>query len=325
MKIVNLVIHPRKSISWEEFLNSTSGPSISLDGYVNDAPNYSEHTKHVNFDHHHGVVREATMATAEQVYMAVKGGLFESFRNEDGPFANVYINDCDQDTCLAIFILENYKMFEGVNSFPQFNRLLNIDSKLDITGGAYPMNLRDELVKTHEWVMEPYTDLRKSGALANANAEVMNNCVEAICARIHKFLMGEAGKVELDIRYEIIKSSKVLNGFHLVKEIGGNSARYHLFSKGMNAFISVVAKREDGKYVYSIGRRSRYIKFPVKQFYILLNEKEGIFERDNSWGGSDIIGGSPRTSGSKLEPEEVFDVIENYLQQSFSGFAFDRA
>lgn len=315
MKIINLVIHPRKSISWEEFLSSTSGPSIALDGYVNDAPNYSEHTKHVNFDHHHGVVREATMATAEQAYMAVKGGLFEGFRNEQGPFANVYINDCDQDTCLAIFILENYKMFEGSQTIPNFSRLLNVDSKFDITGGAYPVNLRDELLQMHAWVFEPYTDLRISGALANASEDIMRNCVEAVCARITKFIMGESGKIELDVRHDIIKSSKVLNGFHLVKEIGGNSARYHLFSRGMNAFISVVAKRKDGKYVYSIGRRSRYISFPVQKFFVLLNNAEGL-TRENGWGGSDIIGGSSRELGSSLEPEAVFEIIENCLYEN---------
>ena len=73
-----------------------SGPAVSLDGYCHDAPNYSDKTLHVNFDHHHGVVREATMSTAEQVYMAekvymaIKGGLFESFRKDGVPFANVY-------------------------------------------------------------------------------------------------------------------------------------------------------------------------------------------------------------------------------------------
>ncbi len=314
MKTINLVIQPRKSISWEEFLVSNSGPSISLDGYVNDSPNYSEKTKHVNFDHHHGVVREATMATAEQVYMAIKGGMFESFRNESGPFANVYINDCDQDTCLAIFILENYKMFESTASIPHFNRLLHIDSKFDITGGAYPVNLRDELLERHAWVFEPYTNIRKSGELANASAETMLNCVEAVCARIHKFILGESEKIELDIRHNILTISSELKGFWLVEETGGNSARYHLFSKGMNAFISVVAKRPDGKYVYSIGRRSRYIPFPVQEFFVLLNDKEGL-SRQNGWGGSDIIGGSSRELGSSLEPKEVFELIENYLKK----------
>jgi hypothetical protein len=314
MKTIKLIIHPRKSLSWEEFLiESKSIPSISLDGYVNDAPNYSEPLKCVNFDHHHGVVREATMATAEQVYMAVKGGLFESFRKDGKPYADVYINDCDQDTCLAIFILENYKMFEGTGSIPQFNRLLNVDSKFDITGGAYPVNLRDELLEQHAWVFEPYTDIRKSGELASASAEVMKNCVEAVIARIHKFILGDSEKLQLDIRHEILATSSNLNGFWLVEETGGNSARYHLFSHGMNAFISVVAKRPDGKYVYSIGRKSRYISFPIQEFFVLLNEKEGL-TRLNGWGGSDIIGGSSRELGSSLEPKEVFELIENKLK-----------
>lgn len=313
MKSINLIIQPRKSISWEEFLATTSGPSIALDGYVNDAPNYSESTRHVNFDHHHGVVREATMATAEQVYMAVKGGLFETFRNESGPFANVYINDCDQDTCLAIFILENYKMFEGTNSIPHFNRLLSVDSKFDITGGAYPFNLRDELMERHAWIFEPYTNIRKSGELANASTETMLNCVEAVCARIAKFILGESLRIELDIRHDILLASSNLKGFWLVNEIGGNSARYHLFSKGMSAFVSVVAKRSDGKYVYSVGRKSRYIPFPVQEFFAILNDKEGL-TRQNGWGGSDIIGGSSRELGSSLEPKEVFELIENHLK-----------
>jgi len=316
MKTINLISHPRKSLSWEEFLNSTSGPSIALDGYCNDAPNYSEATKHVNFDHHHGVVREATMATADQVYMAVKGGLFKSFRKDDKPFANVYINDCDQDTCLAVFILDNYELFEGISSHPSFNRLLNLDSKLDVTGGAFPMNLNEALLAQHNWVFEPYTNMRKSGALATANADMITDCVELVCNRIMQHIMGTGGELALDTRHEILFQSQVMPEFKVVNEIGGSSARYYLYSHGsMDAFVSVVAKRPDGKYVYSIGRKSRYIPFPVKELFILLNTKEGL-SRENGWGGSDIIGGSSRELGSSLEPMEIFNIIEEYLKEN---------
>jgi hypothetical protein len=295
-------------------LELTPGPSIALDGYVNDAPNFSEKTKHINFDHHHGVVREATMATAEQVYMAVKGGLFKSFRENGKPFANVYINDCDQDTCLAIFILDNYEMFEGISSHPAFNRLLALDSKLDITGGAFPMNLNEKVLAQHHWVFEPYTNLRKSGALAEANAEVMADCVESVCNRIMRHIMGTGGTAEMDIRHEILFQSQIMPEFKIVNEIGGSSARYYLFSHGaMDAFVSLVAKRPDGKYVYSIGRKSRYIPFPVQDFFVLLNDREGL-TRQNGWGGSDIIGGSSRELGSSLEPGEIFELIETYLR-----------
>lgn len=314
MKTINLIAEPRKSVSWNEFVENVPGLAIALDGYVNDPPAFSEKSKHVNFDHHHGVVREATMSTAEQVYMAVKGGLYKTFRKDNKPYADVYINDCDQDTCLAVFILDNYEMFEGVNSNPSFNRLLQLDSKLDITGGAFPMNLNEKLLAQHHWVFEPYTNIRKSGALSRADADAMIACVAVVCARITQYLMGHGGEVELDIRHEILFQSQVMPGFKIVNEIGGSSARYYLFSHGsMDAFVSVVTKRPDGKYVYSIGRKSRFIPFPVTELISLLNEREGL-TRENGWGGSDIIGGSSRELGSGLEPKEVFEIIENHLK-----------
>lgn len=308
-------MEPRKSLSWEGFLESSPECSIALDGYVVGAPNFSEKTKHINFDHHHGVVREATMSTADQVYMAIKGGLYKSFRKDDKPFANVYINDCDQDTCLAVFILDNYHMFEGVNSNPSFNRLLALDSRLDITGGAFPMSLEDKLLAQHNWVFEPYTNMRKNGSLSSADAQAMTACIESVCSRIMQYLLGSGGEIPLDTRHEILFTSEVMPSFKVVNEIGGSSARYALFSTGaMDAFLAVVAKRPDGSYVYSLGKKSRYIPFPIKDFFVSLNSREGLDEK-NGWGGSDIIGGSSREFGSKLEPKEVFEIIESKLKE----------
>lgn len=314
MKTINLVVQPRNTLSWSEFLKNTPPMSIALDGFVNDSPKFDEDTLHINFDHHSGVVREATMATAEQVYMAIKGGLFESFKKDGIPFANVYVNDCDQDTCLSVFLLENYKMFEGTASIASFNRLLSVDSKFDITGGAFPVNLREEILERHAWVFEPYTNIRKSGELSGASSETMINCLEAVNARIHKFILGESERLILDTRHAIIKSSDYINNFWLVEEPGGTSARYHLFSKGMNAFVSKVATRPDGRFVYSIGKKSRYIPLPIQEIFILLNEKEGL-NNDIGWGGSDIIGGSSRSLGSGLRPDEVFEIINKFLKE----------
>jgi hypothetical protein len=46
-----------------------------------------------------------------------------------------------------------------------------------------------------------------------------------------------------------------------------------------------------------------------------LNNAEGL-TRENGWGGSDIIGGSSRELGSSLEPEAVFEIIENCLYEN---------
>ncbi len=305
----DVVILPRVSMSWDGFVSTTPQYSIALDGSVRGGPNFNLHTKHINFDHHDGVVREATMSTAMQVYFAIKGGLMESFKEKGKVRANIYINDTDQDTSLAVWLLVNYKKFEGTQSIPHINRLLALNDRWDITGGAFPMNLDDELVRHHCWVFQPYTDLRKSGELARATSQVMRDNLEAVLGRLNKFLMGEAGEATLDIRHEILYDSPE---FKIVDEIGGNDARYYLYSKGLNAFISIVAHRPDGRHVCTVGRRSQYIPFPVNALYDDFNSAEGR-SRENGWNGSDIIGGSGREHGTSLSWEQLRDIAKERL------------
>jgi hypothetical protein len=81
----------------------------------------------------------------------------------------------------------------------------------------------------------------------------------------------------------------------------------------MDAFISLVATRPDGKFVYSIGRRSRYIPFPIYKLYDAFNTLEEL-TRENGWNGSDIVGGSSRFNGSKLTWQTLRDVTLEVLK-----------
>ncbi len=307
------VIHilPRESMSWEEFLRNTPDRSIALDGVVHGGPNFDPETCHLNSDHHDGVIREVTMSTGMQIYFAIKGGLFKAFAvSGKGPI-HIYINDTDQDTAFAVWLLLNYKLFEGTQSIPVINRLLALNDRWDITGGAFPMNLDDRLVRNHNWVFRPYTDLRKSGFLAKATAEMLRDNLDAVLRRLDLYLMGQAGEEDLDTRREILYDSPI---YKIVDEIGGNEARYLLFNQGMDAFISLVARRDDGRFVYSIGRRSRYIvQFPVPSLYDVLNDAEG-FTRANGWNGSDIVGGSSRLNGSGLSWEQLRNLTNDHLR-----------
>lgn len=296
-------------MTWDEFVASTPDNSIALDGVVSGGPNFCARTNHVNFDHHDNVVREATMSTAMQVYYAIKGGLMDClFSNREE--ASIYVNDTDQDTVLAVWFLLNYKKFEGAQSYPHLNRLLALNDRWDITGGAFPMCLDDKLVKQHAWVFQPYTALRKSGGLASANEQIMLDNLIAVISRLNDLMMGQAGEVELDIRHEVFYDSP---HFKIVHEIGGNEARYYLYNKGMKAFISLVACRPDGRFVYSVGRASRYVQFPVKKLYGDFNASEKL-NSDGGWNGSDIIGGSSRKHGSGLSWEELRDITNNRLR-----------
>ncbi len=307
----SVIALPRLSMDWDAFLKSAPNRSIALDGVVKGGPNFNEQTAHINFDHHDNVVREATMSTAMQVFYAIKGGLMHSMIGSDGKVsAMIHINDTDQDTTLAVWYLLNHKKFEGTQSIPTMSRLLALTDRLDITGGAFPMNLEDSLIRKHSWVFRPYTDLRKSGELARASAEMLLDNLEAMLHRLDQFVMNQAEEVELDIRHEVYYDSPV---YMIYNEIGGNEARYHLLSKGMDAYICEVATRPDGRKVYTVGRRSRYIRFPVPKLYAAFNAVEG-FAPGEGWNGSDIIGGAPRAKGSGLSWEQIRDITNEVLK-----------
>lgn len=303
---------PRQVMTRDEFLSQTPHCSIALDGVVNGGPFFDPSTMHRNFDHHDNVVRDATMSTAKQVFMAIKGGLMKSFRQDGRAHAHIYINDTDQDTSLAVWLLLNYTLFEGTQSVPVISRILDLTDKWDITGGSFPQNLKEEVVRQHNWIFQPYTNLRKSGRLAVADADVMRDNLDAVMLRLSKAMMGEAGEVDLDTRHEILFDHPV---FKIVDEIGGNEARYYLYSQGMTAFVSIVTRREDGMTVYSIGKSSSYIPFPVMRIFEKLNKVEAtkrgleMMPEADRWNGSDLVGGSPRASASILTWEEVRDVI----------------
>ncbi len=313
---IDLHVLPRKTMNKNEFLKVSPDCSIALDGVVIGGPFYDETTKHANFDHHDNVVREATMSTCKQVLFAIKGGLFKSFQENGLPIAHVYVNDPDQDTALSLWELDNYKLLEGTQSIPSISRLIGLTDELDITGGSYPRKLDERLLRQHNWVFDAYNQLRKSGSLANASEAVIRDNLEATLARISKFMMGSGGEKSLDPKYEVLHDSKF--GYKVLNEIGGNEARYILFSQGMDAFISLVATRHDNRKVWSVGRRSPFIPFPVNELYDVYNQAEG-FTRENGWNGSTLVGGSSREHGSGLDYKQLVELTDAHLEKKYGS------
>ena len=305
---IKIIIRPRQSMTWETFVATTPPGSIALDGAVRGGPRRDDVTLHVNRDHHEGVERDATMSTCRQVQFSIKG----RFAERRGGKFQIHINDPDQDTALACWLLLNWKRFTGIQSHPHINRLIELTDRLDITGGAFPMALDDRLVRQHAWVFKPYADARKSGALAQANESVMRAILEAVFRNLDAFWMNQAGEAELDTRHEILHRSARF-GFEIVDEIGGNDARCYLFSQGnlWNGYVSIVARKADGTTVYTVGRPSMDVDFSLPRLYKALNAAEKL-DRARNWNGSPMIGGSSR-EGSTLTWQEVGEVIERDL------------
>jgi hypothetical protein len=70
-RYIELRVPPRRFDNWQEFLTGTPEYSIGLE-VIDDTP--GRRGNHIHFDHHAGVIREATMSAAMQAYIAVRQG-----------------------------------------------------------------------------------------------------------------------------------------------------------------------------------------------------------------------------------------------------------
>jgi hypothetical protein len=302
---VTLVCQPTvPPMTWDSFVAGTTPFSIALDGFVNHPPAYDDTGPHINFDHHVGVDRLATRSTSGQVAMGLRQGLYERFRDADGPRATLYVNDADEDVCLSVFQLRHGRLAERTN-IPRLNRLVDITDKMDATAGAYPLDADLPFLEELAWVNDPYRDFRSSGGVDRKNAQEFENVIYDVEGRIISHLAGEGESQSLDTRYAQIGGG---DGWSMVEETGAQ-ARTGMLSNGIKAFVSV-RQRPNGRWTYVLGRMSVFVQFPIPELYDALNAAEQITE--DRWGGSNTIGGSPRVAGSELPPPDV-EMIVNQL------------
>lgn len=296
-------IRPRVVIGWKQFLRTHPVRSIALDGYVKGEPRFNRKGTHVNFNHHEDVNRLATRCTASQVSVAIKGGLMGIFTPEN---TTVWINDCDRDVCLAVWLLRNSERVMGTHSEPLIARIVFNTDMMDTCAGAYPIDPEDRIMQEMAWIFAPYTEARRQGKVPHLNSSEMQTIMYAVLDRISAYSRGQGQLQKPDTRYSVIGGGR---DWKLVQEVGGD-ARTRMRAEGICAFASYRGE-ESGRYIYSIGNLTPYGGFDLRALYQKLNQVED-FRGNDVWGGSDNCGGSPRERGSGLCPEDLAKVIEDF-------------
>lgn len=286
-------------MGWDDFCLEQPPFSVALDGFVADGPRFEAKGPRANFNHHECVDRLATRATCAQVNMAIRQGLFQSFRDAEGPRMVVTVNDCDQDVCLSWFQLKHHYLAEQAMN-PALNRLVSMEDALDTTAGAYPFPSDLPALQELAWVFEPYAQFRLAGGLARRDPEAFASIVNDVELRIMAHVTGRGKMMSLQTEYERLGGGK---GWNMVREIGAQ-ARTAMFAEGIKAYVSV-RQRGDGVYDYVYGRMSVFIPFGIMRILARANEIEGLVSSADRHGGNDIIGGSPRIAGSKIPPREM--------------------
>ena len=312
--MIQFFLEPKTILSWEDFIDSKPSFSIALDGYVKGPPKFLIQGPYANFNHHEGVARIATRSTCAQVYFYICLGLLDTFQKRGEPHANVYINDVDQDVCLSCWLLKNYDKLIKLRIDSVLFQLIMFEDILDASAGAYPINPKRPLLRKQAWIYEPYTEARADGSIYHMSKNELEETLWSVCDRIDSAISGKSVEIDLDTAFKTIGGG---DGWQFIIE-GGPYARTKLFSEGVKAYVSLLEDRE-GSYSYTIGKMSPFIKFPITRIYEALNKAEKLSSKDNCWGGSPIIGGSPRRTGSRLSPDEVEKVINGCIKLENNG------
>lgn len=309
-----LIIRPgHVEPSWDDFVLSYPPYSVALDGYVrastHNLPAWEDNGPKVNFDHHAGVDRSATLATSQQVLRALRRGFVTMYSHRGEYCPTVYANDCDQDVALSWYLLMHGPDIAAQKTLKRgspIRRLVDVAGDLDATAGAYPYPAGMKTVREVSWIFRPYTEARTAGL--PRDAEGQRQIIGECCGRIGLHLAGRGKEVKLDTRFKVLGGGKEWAMF----EEEGAEGRIGAFRAGINAFVVCKGQRPDGTYDYSIGRTSEFINFDVGYLVLLLNEAEGIAASSvDRWGcdKSGLIGGSPRFGGSRLAPSTVIRII----------------
>ena len=123
-----------------------------------------------------------------------------------------------------------------------------------------------------------------------------------------KHILGQGDRIALDVRYDVIGGG---NGWTMVKEVGAH-ARTGMFGDGVKAYVSV-RERANGKYTYTLGKLSPFIPFDLLKLTTAFNKEDSSVSGNEKWGGGNNIMGSPRVSGSSLDPDTIARIIKESL------------
>lgn len=302
---IDLRVRSSRFDSWASFLREAPEYSIAIE-VLDDVPGHRG--RYVNFDHHAGVIREATMSAAMQAYIAVRQGrLMERWRrNRD--LIPVYVWNADQDVCLAVFVLEYHHLLETAEGMPLLRWIVQYNNKVDVCGGLYPVNLEDLVANHVTWVFEPYRRQRMHGK-AQGDEVLVRRTIREVCDRLVALLHGRAGILPIEASPDILYESP--NNFVIADEKGDPNSRLVLASKGYTNLISLICERPNGRYTYSIIRGCPYDEdtFPVPELIQAFQQAEDEPEV-SIWGGSNLAAGSDSERGSSLHWTQLRDIAE---------------
>ncbi|MBT6689834.1 hypothetical protein HN903_00740 [archaeon] len=302
---VILKVNPKLAFTGrEDFISKVRPNSIAVDGIIKNEQTFRvPEGPYANFDHHYGSDDIATRSSFMQVYLEIKQRDLVDRFSKDGEFSvYMYADHGDEDVCGCYWALRNAKkIIENEND--RIRQLVDLCDKLDTTAGSFETG--DTVLRRRmAWIFKPYHNARYKGRSDSMGPREYGNMIRAVNGRICDYVSGGGGEVKLEGGYEDIgidRKRNEENGWIFTKEFSPAS-RMVMYLEGVRTFASLVGKRKDGNIDVMLGKKTGWnIDYCIPKIFDRLNKEEGdIVSETNFWGGSDMRGGSPKESGSRL-------------------------
>jgi len=286
---------------------------IFLDGAGQFAPTLDHERKLYNLDHHQGCLRAFTLATCEQALVLVAKGL-----DLDSGNWTVYANEPDLDTIFAIWVLLNYRR---VRTLKKESRdillpLLRLEGAIDANGleigelCGLPVEVLESARKELDLLHRAELELKKSGHWGKTDL-----------ARYTRGMLAEIdGLVYNPADFEHFTSIEeeyghIDLGDNKVAVVCRDSSGIYEVEKRLKQYwgdrLGIIAL-ETGPGVFTLRRSASLAGIDLERAYEQLNLQDSAVDvrpPEKRWGGSDDIGGSPRPSGTALDPKGIGKVL----------------
>ena len=271
-------VHFEQGRTWS--LDELPDRSIALDGAVR-GPAFDNARQRYSFDHHDGVIRHVTLATCEQVREALMVGFLP------GGFG-VFINDIDGDTVLSLWLLMHPDRLRGERS-ARVHELVDLVGRVDALGPG-----RGRSHPLHAALCPSFAD-RQSLQMLGAMLALVDRWWET----------GDAPAPVVGDPATSFWLSEV--GVLVRGEVMGMEGLYQVASVGV-----LYGPAALGSTVYTIGKRSEFVRYDVRGFLAAMNAIEP------GWGGGSTIGGAPRHPGG-VRSRLTRDVVEGEFMRFASA------
>lgn len=287
--------------------------TIFLDGAAQAEPFLDLERRIYNLDHHQGCERRFTLAACEQAMVLVLRGLDLRER----PWT-IYANEPDLDTVLAIWVLLNSLHMTGDNESVKraILPLVRLEGLIDVQGleflefSGFP--------ESHLRAAHRRLEALKEAAAAAvpdpaevADADDQAAALRPTIAQLRLVdelayppgFFDELPGVEELARDEVTDNRivVVVHSEHGIYEV--ERALKRLYGRR----LGLIVLQKDPR-TYTLRQVDSFLPVTLEAAYRRLNQVDPAVRGSrsaNRWGGSGEIGGSPRSSGTDLSPEEI--------------------